>query len=369
MVVSLCTVCKNRSAHYKATILKNIADHSDDPKVEFILLDYNSEDDLEEWVKTNLADHIQSGLLTYYKTNEPEYFHRSHSRNMVFRLAKGQVICNVDADNFTGPSFANFLRDCFLNDKNIFVCAGGKFDSIACSDIGGRIGITQEAFLNVSGYDEAMANYGFEDFDLIGRLEMSGTKKVLIKNNEFLEAIKHSEKNRLHEEFPYKNLKNIFLHYIDPTRSKILYVFRDDTFATGTLSSGVNKRADDQRSILEFSRNGIYVIEHKWALGKIIFHQTGKTVFLNEQSQPVYYSENLAEVDTLLLKDHSSELIFHALKDAPLIEMMLLFYSEIDNGAKMVANTTLKIIKPNNASIGKGVVYKNFDYRNPIILS
>jgi len=126
MVVSLCTVCKNRSAHYKATILKNIADNIHDPNVEFILLDYNSEDDLEEWVRHNLTEHIESGIFTYYKTNEPEYFHRSHSRNMAFRLAKGDILCNVDADNFTGYSFTNYLRECFMKSENIFVCAGVK---------------------------------------------------------------------------------------------------------------------------------------------------------------------------------------------------------------------------------------------------
>jgi len=370
MVVSLCTVCKNRSAHYKATILKNIADNIHDPNVEFILLDYNSEDDLEEWVRHNLTEHIESGIFTYYKTNEPEYFHRSHSRNMAFRLAKGDILCNVDADNFTGYSFTNYLRECFMKSENIFVCAGGKFDSIACSDIGGRIGMSQEAFLKVGGYDENMSNYGFEDFDLIGRLEMSGIEKILIKNNGFLEAIKHSEKNRIHEEFPYKNLKNVFLHYIDPTRSKILYIFKDNTFATGTLSNGVNiKHLEEQRkSSFEFSRNGIYVVEYKWTIGTITTEHIGETAFLNEQLDTIYSSESTTDGDTLLLKDNSCELKFHALKNTSLLEMILLFYSEIHNGAKMVENINLKIIKPNDVQLGRGIVYKNFDYHNPITL-
>jgi glycosyltransferase involved in cell wall biosynthesis len=106
MRVSLCTVCKNRAHHYKKTILKNIHDNIHDSNVEFILLDYNSQDDLEEWVRDNLQDYIEMGVVTYYKTFDPLYFQRSHSRNMVFRLAKGDLICNIDADNYTGYSFS-----------------------------------------------------------------------------------------------------------------------------------------------------------------------------------------------------------------------------------------------------------------------
>jgi hypothetical protein len=370
MIVSLCTVCKNRSTHFKTTILQNIADNINDPNIEFVLLDYNSEDDLEEWVKANLKPYIDSGVFTYYKTTEPQYFHRSHSRNMAFRLAKGEILCNVDADNFTGPSFTDYLRNCFQGDGNVFVCAGGQVDGLPYSDIGGRIGIRQTDFLGVGGYDENMSNYGSEDFDLIGRLEMNGTEKILIRNFEYMKVIKHDTKNRIYEEYPYKNLKNIFVHYIDPTASKILFLFNDNRFAMGTLSMGRSGQPAKNRGNVSHggNYNAIHVNEDKWIMGSTVIHSDGKIVFMDEQPEAICSAVAFEKDGRLLLNEDSDELTFYALKNVTLVELMLLLYSEKGNLAKLIHNQKLKIINPNNTPIGTGVVYKNFDYHNPIIL-
>ena len=52
--ISFATVCMNRLHHIRQTLPKNIADNSDYENVEFILLDYNSSDGLEEWVKETM---------------------------------------------------------------------------------------------------------------------------------------------------------------------------------------------------------------------------------------------------------------------------------------------------------------------------
>ena len=97
--ISFCTVCMNRLYHLKQTLPRSIKDNMDYPNVEFVLLDYNSEDGLENWVNTEMSDYIDSGVLVYYKTEEPEHFHRSHSRNVMFKLASGDILINLDADH------------------------------------------------------------------------------------------------------------------------------------------------------------------------------------------------------------------------------------------------------------------------------
>src|ERR1700748_3109986 len=97
--ISICTVCMNRLMHLSETLPRNIRENMDYPNVEFVVLNYNSRDDMDNWIKYNMMDYIRSGILKYYKTTEPAYFDRSHSKNMALRLATGDILCMVDADN------------------------------------------------------------------------------------------------------------------------------------------------------------------------------------------------------------------------------------------------------------------------------
>jgi len=83
--IAFCTTCMNRMHHLRQTLEKNIQDNHLPDRVEFIVLDYNSQDDLEQWLRQNMKSYINTGILVYYKTFEPEYYLRSHSRNMAFR--------------------------------------------------------------------------------------------------------------------------------------------------------------------------------------------------------------------------------------------------------------------------------------------
>lgn len=100
--ISFCITCMNRLKHLQETLEKNILDNFLVDEVEFVVLDYNSQDGLEEWIAQSMMKYIEMGILVYYRTTEPAYYRRSHSRNMVFRLAEGEVVCNLDADNYLG---------------------------------------------------------------------------------------------------------------------------------------------------------------------------------------------------------------------------------------------------------------------------
>ncbi|MDN5285996.1 MAG: hypothetical protein JWR38_2270 [Mucilaginibacter sp.] len=368
MAVSLCTVCKNRANHYKQTILRNIQDNKDDATVEFILLDYNSNDDLEQWVKDNLSQYIESGLFTYYKTFEPQYFQRSHSRNMAFRLASGNLVCNVDADNFTGPSFSAYLTKAFSGEGNLFMCAGGQFDKISYSDIGGRICMRPKDFWEIGGYDEDMVNYGFEDFDLVNRLVLAGVEKKLITDDVFLNVIRHDLVDRITEEFPYKNIKSVMIHYIGPSTSKMLLLFLNGNYAMATITKEQNRNAADKS--IRFAEHGINMItidEGNWVKGTV---QTGPPEGLNlmsAQNNLIYTAQNINE-DSIRLKSDTDIFDFHTIYDKQSIENAIMFYSETYNRTKMQQNLAQKTIRPNLNAIGSGTVYKNFDYNNPIFL-
>src|SRR5580658_5872358 len=217
--ISLCTVSMDRTHHLRQTLARNILDNRGYKDLEYILLDYNSKDGCECFVRDQLTELIEDGTLVYYKTTDPTYFHHSHSRNMAFRLATGDLLCNIDADNFTGEAFAAYLDTVFSLDK--------------------------DDFLAIRGYDETMNGYGFEDLDLINRLLMTGLKRKDIDNPDFLKVLKHGDWERICNKPEARLLDSILVRQIDHTSSQLIFLFRDGVLHTGTVVENICLRADD----------------------------------------------------------------------------------------------------------------------------
>jgi len=108
--ISLCTTCMGRAHDLKVTLPRNLEHNAAYTNVEFVILDYNSRDDLEDWMRRNMMHHIEAGTVAYYKTVEPRYYTLCHSRNVAFLAASGDVVNSVDADNFTGEGFAAYVN-------------------------------------------------------------------------------------------------------------------------------------------------------------------------------------------------------------------------------------------------------------------
>lgn len=164
--ISFCSTCMNRLFHLKHTLEQNILDNINYPKVEFVLIDYNSQDGLEDYVKKNLTKYIDQGILNYYKTSQPQKFHASKAKNLSHALAKGEIVCNVDGDNFTGKDLAYYIN--YLYNKQgvntIF-----QFHKPPFWGTVGRLSFHKEAFMKLGGYDEAFLPIGHEDIDLVNR--------------------------------------------------------------------------------------------------------------------------------------------------------------------------------------------------------
>jgi predicted glycosyltransferase involved in capsule biosynthesis len=189
----------NRAEHIKKTLLKNIRNNIDYPNLEFVLLDYNSKDDLESWVKSNLNEYIKSGVLKYFQTREPKYFHVSKAKNMVHRFATGNIVCNLDADNYTGKDFA-YLINYILNKKpkSVGSCMGYTYSDKFFDNfgIGGRIFLFKKYFDQIGGYDESFVGWNYEDSDFVTKAKKLGLHEYIIPLC-YLRTIKHSHKMRL----------------------------------------------------------------------------------------------------------------------------------------------------------------------------
>ncbi len=204
MRISFCITCMGRVHHLKETLPQNIRDNpkSDGLDVEFIVLNYNSQDDLHDWITTDLemAKHIESGLIKYGRTTEPEFFHMSHAKNMAHRMASGDVICNLDADNFTGKGFAKLINKIFSEDMNIVVNPSHRISKYFSPDergFFGRIIISKDNFFKLGGYDENFYGWGGEDQDFMQRAKGMGVKHKRIDTLKYLNIITHTDEDRI----------------------------------------------------------------------------------------------------------------------------------------------------------------------------
>ena len=194
--ISLCTTCMDRLYTLKECLPKNIEDNADYPNLEFVVLDYNGKDNVTQWMKDNMMEHIESGRVAFYRTEEPQFYSMSHSRNVAFKLATGDIVNNVDSDNYVNKAFASYLN--FLANE----CPEKAAFSKGKRMMNGRLGFYKSDFIDIlGGYDEDLDGYGADDHNLLYRA-MSDKFKLMWYGGRFVWRIKTSGKEKT------SNMKN-----------------------------------------------------------------------------------------------------------------------------------------------------------------
>jgi hypothetical protein len=181
-----------RAHHLKLTLPHNMALLKSYRKAYQVLLDYNSPDDLGGWIRARFQPELISGLLVYFHTTEPRTFLTAHAKNVAHRLAHGEHLCNLDADNILTPEFLEEVilelptgcRDRIL----VSYTPGGAY---------GRTVVPKVIFDQLGGYDEEMCyGWGYEDTDLRRRAQLSG-HKVSVLNGAYLSYLEHPDDERV----------------------------------------------------------------------------------------------------------------------------------------------------------------------------
>lgn len=179
--ISFVTRCMNRLHDLKETLPKNIQDNKNYKNLEFLILDYNSKDGLEEWIKKEMMDQIECGRLNYYRTEEPEFFCPNHSQNVTFKLAQNKLVANVDADNFTHENYSQRLNECAhpYKDKILIVPDNFLLPNSTMLLLKGRFCLYKSDIESLRGFDEDLdEGFGNDDVNFVFRCFLRGFKVI-----------------------------------------------------------------------------------------------------------------------------------------------------------------------------------------------
>ena len=170
MLISLCTPVMNRAWDLKKCLPSRIKAVNNSPPAEIMILDYNSQDDLAEYVRSVIDAKPfkrkglfkRKGFITYRKYTGRDYYHLAHAWNLALKSSKGDYIGNLSADVKLHEDFVKFIRTAIEEHGYDWMSIGRQNGIVLCK---------RQLFMDVGGYDEQFEYYGSEDKDLIRRLK------------------------------------------------------------------------------------------------------------------------------------------------------------------------------------------------------
>jgi len=351
----------NRLMHLRETLPVNIMENSDYPDLEFVILDYNSQDGMESWAKEALMPHIESGRVVYYKNYDARYFDLSHSKNMLVKLATGDIICLLDADNYAGLNYASWVDRIFSGAGRDTVITVNERDRIRYRDQGGKICCSRENIYSVKGFDESFQGYGVDDVDLVNRLEKAGGQRVLINNEEFLKYIGHSMEERIKNNYLFNNVDAIYTYISSLEKVKAVFLLKDNTFLDVDFEFS---HRGQQNLVSSFS--GWRVGENGRKKGTFARADGSLTLFGEDRTTVI---PNEIALETLNMDQVDTKPSWKKIdKGHELYHTAVISYGECMNRRSCVENDKNSRLV-NQKGWGMGTVFMNFDNTTPIKVS
>ncbi|MDR6784088.1 hypothetical protein ABIE26_002523 [Pedobacter africanus] len=353
----------------KQTLIRNILDNQNYNNFEFIIVDYDSEEDIELWLKESLNEYINEGKVVHYKTEKKKIYNCSHAKNLAFKLASGDILCSIKAGEFTGENFAEQINNLFKINSNIVICSMN--DNVYPNDFSGqnkseKLCVKKDNFLKISGFDEQIDEGELESIDFINRLERIRINKIML--NDDSEVLGESMKN-FTVESDYITLDKILVRYLDPYTSTVIFKYHTGIFEIGTI---VNNRAfrqmDFQHSHFkqwpkyEFTLKGSNWTKGKW--------------YLAEDDESLIFKTKTGDEFQFQLKDQFYETklqnklaVFYNITDLDIKKDLINFHYQLKTKQLFKNGTSKKDIYLNSAGFGKGIVFKNFNSDHPIVIN
>jgi len=153
----------NRASDLKKTMPHIIKAANASPPVEIMILNYDSKDDLQEYIKLVIETKsmVEGNILSYTKYVGQGYYHIAHAWNLAVKASIGEYVVIMGADAMPTENFIAVIRE-LLAEHNYTWMHGKKLRGITVCK--------KKEFIDAGGYDERFEFYGGEDKDLSSRL-------------------------------------------------------------------------------------------------------------------------------------------------------------------------------------------------------
>ncbi|WP_126244186.1 glycosyltransferase family 2 protein [Chitinophaga rhizosphaerae] len=363
--ITFCIICMNRLGHLQQTLQRNLADNPPNENVELLLLNYNSKDAMEPWVRENFQRELAGGHFVHFKTPDPAVFDHSHSKNLAFKLARGEIVCNINADVFMGPGLASHVLEAFARHPESFLHPqpGLRFGAGAA----GIICVRKSDFLKVEGFDERMKIYGWEDVDFQNRLAHAGIQRLHITDERFCNAMDHPDKYdsrmlgaRIHAVY----LDRVLLAHVH--RFTVLMLFSDGSYKLGQMINHAVRGggipvipAGGPRPYFQYEIEG-----EAWQTGRWTHGPNGYRLIRAVPVEELPLLEKNTEM--YILQEGNAETPFWRVRNRHVLDWLAYFEMDYKNRVLMLTNDRDKKTAINNGIFGQATVYRNFDPKMPV---
>ena len=199
MKLSFCITHKNRFESLQKTLFQNLEDNQENRSdIEFILMDFHESEEVVDWVKENFHKEIQQGYLKYFRA-KMEGWSAPLAKNTAHYVAMGDILTNLDCDNFTGLEGGKFVLEQYCKEESNLML--WQFSRVRRDGSYGRMSFYQQAFEDLGGYDEGLMEMGFQDNDLMLRALKMGVKRIERNDKLYNKALKHEKYKPAHMSF------------------------------------------------------------------------------------------------------------------------------------------------------------------------
>jgi hypothetical protein len=189
MKISFCTTCSNRLYQFEQTIDDTYNVIKKNPDTEWVIVNYGSKDNLHQFMMEKLKN--MSCRVVYANEISGRPWHTSQAKNAAHVIATGDILLNLDCDNFMGNTL-DIIKQEFLSGVEILQLWSG----IHQDGTHGKIAISKKLFFTLGGYDEKMTPVSGQDTDLVKRAIIYGAKYKIICSPEHT-AIKNSKEESI----------------------------------------------------------------------------------------------------------------------------------------------------------------------------
>ena len=170
-LISIQVPCHGRTYDLKKAFQSWVDSANASPPVEIVVLDYNSPDDLEEYMEYAKTIPLASGnsiVHAKYRGVNKTY-HMAHARNLSVMASSGEYMFQISADSILSKDCIQVVRRIFTNSPDLGWITVKRNEGIMI--------MRKQDFIDAGGYDERFEFYSPEDKDLSARLMRRGLSK------------------------------------------------------------------------------------------------------------------------------------------------------------------------------------------------